>query len=52
MLGGVGNDVLDGDDNGLGDDDIDCGESWGDDDLGIFGTGDTVSNCERTRHEL
>ena len=52
MLGGAGNDVLDGDDNGLGDDDIDCGESWFDDDLGIFNTEDTVSNCERIRHEL
>jgi hypothetical protein len=52
MLGGAGNDVLDGDDNNLGDDDIDCGEDWGDDDLGIFNTDDTVSNCERIRHEL
>jgi Ca2+-binding RTX toxin-like protein len=52
MLGGAGDDVLDGDDNGLGDDNIDCGESWFDDDLGIFNTDDTVSNCERIRHEL
>lgn len=52
MLGGAGDDVLDGDDNGLGDDDIDCGESWADNDLGIFNSDDTVTNCERIRHEL